>query len=134
MTDKELGRYYKLQLEIQDLEERIIEFGDGVRGMQYKEVSVSSSHPNKSIQEKKMELISTWLEKRIAAIEECLKIERYINEVEDPTVRQILRLRCIDCKTWAQIDKELHYAEDSTKKIYYRWKKSVHTCPPSNEV
>ena len=116
-------KYQYLKKEIEDLESRIIEFGTGVKSMQINEVSVSSSHKNISIQEKRMELISLWIEKRVSAIEECLKIERYIKEVSDPIIRQIMRYKFIDCKTWNNIDTLMGYAEGTSKKTYYRYKK-----------
>lgn len=122
MDEKELNKYFYLKKEIQDLENRIIEFGDGVKSMQINDVSVSSSHTNKSIQEKRLELISLWMEKRITALEECLRIERYINEVDDPIIRQIMRLRHIDCKTWNYIDTKLGYSQGGSKVTYYRYK------------
>ena len=70
-----------------------------------------------------MELISLWIEKRILAIEECLRIERFIDEVDDPIVRQIMRLRHIDCQSWNYIDTKLGYAPDSSRKAYYRYRK-----------
>lgn len=123
MDERELNKYFYLKKEIADLENRIIEFGDGVKSMQISDVSVSSSHSNKSIQEKRLELISLWIEKRMSALEECLKIERYINEVDDPIVRQIMRLRHIDCQSWNYIDTKLGYAPDSSRKAYYRYRK-----------
>lgn len=121
--NNELSRLYYLKKEIKDLEDRIIEFSDGVKSMQINEVSVSGSHKNISIQEKRMELISLWIEKRVDALEECKRIERYIEEVNDPIIRQIMRYRFIDCKTWNYIDMLMGYAEGTSKKTYYRYKK-----------
>ena len=61
MTEKDLNKYYWLKKEIEDIENRLIEFGTGVSGIRYKEVDVVSSHDNISIQEKRMELVNKLL-------------------------------------------------------------------------
>ena len=104
----ELGKLSKLKKEIEDLDMRIIEFGDGVKSTQIKEISVSSSHVNKSIQDKFMELINIWEEKRLEAIEECLKIEEYMNTIDDIDIRRIIRYRFIDMMNWEMIGEKMN--------------------------
>ena len=77
MTEKELSRYYKLKREIEDLEIRIKEFGDGVKGLQTKDVVISGGGGNISIQEKLMLLQSEYIEKRVSALEQYKEIDRY---------------------------------------------------------
>lgn len=103
MTEKELSKYYNLKQEVTDLEERIAEFGSGVRSTQIKEVSVSSSHSTKSIQETKVELVARLTEKRLSALEQYLEIERYIEDVEDAEIRNIMRYRFLDLMKWEEI-------------------------------
>lgn len=103
MTEKELSKYYNLKREVQDLEERIAEFGSGVRSTQIKEVSVSSSHSTKSIQETKVELVARLTEKRLSALEQYLEIERYIEDVDDAEIRNIMRYRFLDLLKWEEI-------------------------------
>ena len=103
MTEKELSKYYNLKREVQDLEERIAEFGSGVRSSQIKEVSVSSSHSTRSIQETKVELVAMLTEKRLSALEQYLEIERYIEDVEDAEIRNIMRYRFLDLLKWEEI-------------------------------
>ena len=124
MTERELSSFYKLKREIEDLENRIKEFGFGVSSVPIKEVNVQSSPTSESVQEKKVQLIDTWIEKRITALEKCLEIERHINEVDDPTIRQIMRLRFIDCKSWNYIDIKLGYSPGGSKVTYYRYRKN----------
>ena len=103
MSEKELSKYYNLKREVQDLEDRIKEFGSGVKSVPIKEVSVSSSHSTKSIQETKVELVSRYTEKRIEALEQYLAIERYIEGVEDVEIRNIMRYRYLDLMKWEEI-------------------------------
>ena len=103
MTEKELSKYYNLKREVQDLEERIAEFGSGVKSAQFKEVEVSRSRSTKSIQETKVELVSLLTEKRLSALEQYLEIERYIEEVDDAEIRNIMRYRYLDLIKWEDI-------------------------------
>lgn len=103
MTKDELNKYYHLKIEIEYLKQKIDEFGDGVKSQQFSEDKVSSSHKNKSIQETKVELVAILTEKRISALEEYIKIEQYIDNVDDPELRNIMRFRFLDCMDWEDI-------------------------------
>lgn len=107
MTEKELSKYYNLKREVQDLEERIAEFGSGVKSAQIKEVSVSSSHSTRSIQETKVELVAKLTEKRLSALEQYLEIERYIEDVDDVEIRNIMRYRFLDLLKWEEIAEKM---------------------------
>lgn len=121
MSEKELSKYYNLKREVQDLEERIAEFGSGVKSVPIKEVSVSSSHSTKSIQETKVELVSRYTEKRIEALEQYLAIERYIEEVEDVEIRNIMRYRFLDLMTWEDIAEKLFQDRTTISKKLRRY-------------
>lgn len=108
MDEKRLSRYYKLKCEIKDLEMRIKEFGDGVRGLQTKDVVISGSGSNTSIQEKLMLLQSQYMEKRVSALEEYIEIENYIDSVDDPEIRTMMRLRFLDLLSWEQIGQKVY--------------------------
>lgn len=123
MTEKELSKYYYLKKEVEDLEQRIKEFGDGVKSNQFKEVSVSSSHKSKSIQETKVELVGLLTEKRISALEQYLEIERYIEEVEDVEIRAIMRYRYLDLLRWEDIGAKMFQDRTSIAKKMRRYLK-----------
>lgn len=123
MNEKELSKYYNLKREVQDLEDRITEFGSGVKSTQFKEVSVSSSHSKKSIQETKVELVSLLTEKRIEALEQYLAIERYIEEVEDVEIRNIMRYRFLDLMKWEEIAEKLFQDRTTISKKVRRFLK-----------
>lgn len=123
MSEKELSKYYNLKREVQDLEDRIKEFGSGVKSVPIKEVSVSSSHSTKSIQETKVELVSRYTEKRIEALEQYLAIERYIEDVEDVEIRNIMRYRYLDLMKWEEIAEKVFQDRTTISKKVRRYLK-----------
>ena len=120
MSEKKLSQYYYLKKEVEDLENRIKEFGSGVKSVPIKEVSVSSSHKKKSIQETKVELVGLLTEKRISALEQYIEIERYIEEVDDVEIRSIMRYRYLDLMKWEEIGAKM-FQERTT--IYKKMKR-----------
>ena len=116
MSEKELSKYFYLKKEVEDLENRIKEFGNGVRSIQIKDVQVSSSHKNKSIQETKVELVARLTEKRISALEQYLEIERYIEDVDDAEIRNIMRYRYLDLMKWEDIGEKMFQDRTSVAK------------------
>lgn len=116
MTESELSQYYKLRKEVEDLEVRIKEFGEGVSGIEIKDIITQSSGKRESIQEKLMLLKDKWVEKRIRALEEYLKIESYIDSVDDPEMRTIMRLRFLDLMTWEDIGGVVHLERTTVSK------------------
>lgn len=123
MDEKELSKYYYLKKEVEDLEQRIVEFGDGIKSSQFKEISVSSSHNNKSIQETKVELVALLTEKRISALEQYLEIERYIEDVDDAEIRNIMRYRFLDLMKWEEIGEKMFQERTSVAKKLRRFLK-----------
>ena len=107
MTEKELSRYFYLKKEVKSIEDKLIEFGDGVSATSYEEKIGSSGVPS-SIQEKRSLLIEKLINARLTALEEYIKIETYINKVEDSEIRSIMILRFQELKNWEQIGYELH--------------------------
>lgn len=123
MTEKELSRYYKIRKEAEDLETRIKEFGDGVSGIQIKDIITQSSIKGSSIQERLVELKDKWYEKRISALEEYLKIENYIDGVDDPEIRLIMRMRFLDLMTWDEIGEKTYQERTTVSKKVRRFLK-----------
>lgn len=50
---------------------------------------------------------------------EIKRITKYIDGIDDPTLRHIVDLRCVDCKTWVQIGLEMKMPDTTCKSIYY---------------
>lgn len=124
MTEKELSRYYYLKQEIDNLDERIKTFGVGVSSIKPKELDIMSSPLYESIQEKIVELKDLYIQKRLEALEEYVKIERYITNIEDSEIRQIMRYRYLDLMKWDDIDFKLHNGINYSKKKYYKFLKT----------
>lgn len=121
MNEKELSNYYYLKKEIENLEERIITFGVGVSSVKIKDLNVDSSPQYKSIQDKITELKDLWMEKRVSALEEYIKIEKYILSVPDEELRLIMRYRFMDLMKWEQIGNKMGYDRTSVAKKVRGW-------------
>lgn len=120
MTEKELGRYFWLKKEVKALENQLEEFGDGVSATSYEE-KIGHSGINTSIQEKRAILIEKLINARLTALEEYIKIETYINKVEDTEIRSIMVLRFQELKNWEQIGDELHMERTTVSKKLRRY-------------
>lgn len=116
MNEKELSKFYWLNKEIKDLEERIATLDLGVSSIKYDGLSVSSSKKADSIQEKLVELKDIWMEKRVSALEEYIKIERFILSVPDEEIRLIMRYRYMDLMSWEEIGNKLGYDRTAVSK------------------
>ena len=106
MTEKELSRYYWLKKEVKNIENQLEELGYGVGSIQYGEKVETSLIPT-SIQEKRAMLIEKLINARLDALEEYIKIESYINTVQEPEIKIIMRLRFQNLKSWDEIGLEL---------------------------
>lgn len=108
MTEKELSRYYYLKREIKDLEDRLKELGVGLSAINLDKELSSGSSEHTSIQEKIAIIKDKWINARLSALEEYLKIENYIETVEEVEIRQIMRYRFLDLYDWYKIGEVLH--------------------------
>ena len=106
MTKEELSSYYNLKKEIKQIEERIKEIDDTflsanrINGMRYEK---RLSNP----QEQRMILIEKYdkrlEEKKDEALKELMKIENFIDSINDPEIRMIFRYRYIELMEWNKI-------------------------------
>ena len=125
MTEKELRRYFYLKKEVKALENQLEEFGDGVSATSYEE-KIGHSGINTSIQEKRAILIEKLINARLTALEEYIKIETYINKVEDTEIRSIMVLRFQELKNWDEIGEELHMDRTTVSKKLRRYLQVSH--------
>lgn len=116
MKEKELNKYYYLKKEVEDLEERIETYDVGVSSVRVKELNVDSSPQFISIQEKVVELKDKWMQKRVEALEEYIKIESFIDRVDDAEIRILLRYRYLDLLSWEQIGEKVFMDRTSVSK------------------
>ena len=129
MTEKELSQYFYLKKEIEDLEERIAKLGLGIGSIEIKDIPGGTKKIS-SIQEKIVELKEKWINARISALEEYLKIEKYINGIEDSELRSIFRMRYLDLKKWEEIGFKHNYDRTTiSKKVrgYIKHSHNSHT-------
>lgn len=125
MNEEQLSKFYYLKKEIKDIEERIEMFGYGVGSSKLVSVKCSSTE-NKAIQEKYQELKDLYMETRISALEEYIKIEKYISSIDDPEIRSIMRGRFLDLKTWEQLGEEFNSDRTTVSKKIRRFIKLSH--------
>lgn len=123
MTEKELSRYYWLKKEVKILENQLEEFGDGVSATSFEE-KIGSSGISISIQEKRQLIIEKLINARLSALEEYIKIETYINKVEDTTIRTIMIMRFQELKSWDEIGIELDKDRTTVAKLLRRYLKN----------
>lgn len=133
MTEKELSRYFYLKKEVKSIEDKLIEFGDGVSATSYEEKIGSSGVPS-SIQEKRSILIEKLINARLTALEEYIKIETYINKVEDSEIRSIMILRFQELKNWEQIGYELHMDRTTAMRRLRKFLKDAQNAHKSSTI
>lgn len=121
MKEKDLNKFFWLQKEIKDLEERIAILDSGVSAVKYDSLSISGSKQVSTLQEKITELKDTWMEKRVSALEEYIKIEKYILSIPDEELRLIFRYRFMDLMNWEQIGEKVGYDRTSVAKKVRGW-------------
>lgn len=121
MKEKDLNKFFWLQKEIKDLEERIAILDSGVSAVKYDSLSISGSRHISTLQERITELKETWMEKRVSALEEYIKMEKYILSIPDEELRLIFRYRFMDLMNWEQIGEKVGYDRTSVAKKVRGW-------------
>lgn len=125
MTEKELSRYFWLKKEVKILENQLEEFGSGVSAISFEE-KIGSSGLSLSIQEKRAILLEKLFNARLTALEEYIKIESYIDKVDDDEIRSIMKLRFQDLKNWDEIGEELYIDRTTAARKLRRYLKDAH--------
>lgn len=124
MTIYELSKYQKIKLELKQIKDNLKELDDTsvssseITGMPHGQGAVSN--PTESLILKKEKLQRLLEKKQDKLLDEQLKIENFLETVDDATVRIIIRSRFIDGKNWHQIGKELNFERTTP---YYHLKK-----------
>ena len=111
MTKEELSKYYYLKQEIKQIEDKIEEIDSTFMRaslINCEKFERKLSNP----QEKRMILIEKYEQKlKIAinkSIEELIKIEEFINSIEDPENRMIFRYSGIGVNSWNERSGLIH--------------------------
>ena len=129
MTVKELSQVYELQREIEIYDRRIDELRAQRTAISApafdKEPTGSHGDPSHS----KIETLTA----EIIDLEELLRLhrrqrliehqrlERYVESVDDPVVRQIIQMRFAELKSWPEVAKQMNYSVEGAKKRLYRY-------------
>lgn len=129
MNKWQLSRYYYLSLEIKDIEDRIKTLRETSVGSP-KLTGMPTSHNNINPLEKRIELIVSLTEKlenkKIKAIDEMLKIEKFLTTIEDVETRMIFNKRYIEFKTWEKIAEEMYMSERTVYRKHSSYLKRSH--------
>ena len=127
MTKEELSKYYYFKQEIKQIEDKIKEIDSTFMRaslINCEKFERKLSNP----QEKRMILIEKYEQKLEIAInksiEELIKMEEFINSIEDPENRMIFRYRYIELKSWNEISSLIHISRSA---IFERHNKILKT-------
>lgn len=116
MTKRELSKYYHLSMEIKDIEEQISEISNSLIGSPVLTGMPHGSGVSNPVEEKASLLINLKgkLEnRRSKALQELIKIETYIANIENTEIRLIFTKRYIQFKQWDDIAREMCMSESS---------------------
>lgn len=124
MTRKKLESVYWLKKELLICEERLSELQADIAlspkvldGMPYSKTN-STSNPTEEKGIKLAEESKRVRNKITEIIKTLSEIERYIEGIDDIEIRLIIELRCIQCKTWADIGNIMGYDRTTAAKKY----------------
>ena len=114
MTIQDLSKYYLIKKEVQKLKDRLTEIESTIiSSSKISDMKVDSSRNINSpveITANRIIKLKAKLEKEIAkSYDEELKLENFISDIEDKTVKLIIRLRFKDGMTWQEVADELSY-------------------------
>ena len=125
LTKRELSKYYYLSLEIKDLEERKRMLEQTSIGSAKLTGMPKAKFNNTSPTERIIELIDEIdkrLDKRkIEAMQEMIKIEKFISEIVDIETRLIFSKRYIELKGWEKIGEEMHMSKRTAQRIHKKF-------------
>lgn len=132
MTKKELNRYFWLRHEIEKQQKRLAKL-EGKRSGQNDTVgdTVRDYRSGKGIPVRiegmpsdaftlpvMIGLLEEEIKKNIEESErEIVKIETYVQSIDNPQVREIMRCRFIDCMKWEEIGVQNYMAPDHARRI-----------------
>jgi hypothetical protein len=124
MTIDELSKYYSIKIEVDQIKSNLKELdstsigSSKISGMPKGTNEVSN--PTENIAIKKLKLEEILKKKQDKLLTEQLKIENFLETIEDSNIRVIIRARFIDGKPWSVIGKELNFERTTP---YYHLKK-----------
>lgn len=128
MTKKELSQYYWLQKEIDDMERRLQILREKAVAPQSQRLTGMPGGGGGS--DKLVEAVAeiTDLEaiiaaKQIESIHQRQRIERFIHSIDDPMIRMVFTIRCIDGYSWREVAAKMGHkmSEENARQIFHRY-------------
>lgn len=129
MTKKELSRYYWLKHEIRMQRKRLCKIQnqsettvcDSVKDYRTGKgipTRIEGTAKDEYSRRAMIGLLEEEIENNIEKSEEAAEeIERYIQTVDDPRLREIMRSRFLDCMSWEKVGEANHMSPDHARKI-----------------
>ena len=113
MTIKQLSQYRHYQLEAEHLRKQLNTVSDTVSGSSPEYPYIKHTITFEGLEQKHQAQLHTAY---LQAYSEQIKLEAFIQSVDDPLVRDIIRLRFEDCLKWEQVaDRIPGYEKDSLR-------------------
>lgn len=129
MTRRELDQVRYLKLELQQEKRRLEELRlqSLCGGVDYSELIVKAGgHADRvcTIATEIAALEALIEENMHRCIAQILKVQRFIDSIDDSKMRMIVHYRCIKCKSWLQVAFAIgEYSESSVRSYYDRYLK-----------
>ncbi|MCI9640510.1 MAG: hypothetical protein HFE72_10400 [Emergencia sp.] len=134
MTKQELSRHFWLQHEVKRQEKRLArlrkkqqlireqgEVGDTVRDYKTGKgipVRIEGVPEEEFTLPLMIKLLEEEIEKNIKESQaEAVKIERYIQTIENPKIRELMRSRFLDCMSWEEVAEANFVAKDYARSL-----------------
>lgn len=134
MTKQELSRHFWLQHEVKRQEKRLAqlrkkqqlireqgEVGDTVRDYKTGKgipVRIEGIPEEEFTLPLMIKLLEEEIEKNIKESQaEAVKIERYIQTIENPKIRELMRSRFLDCMSWEEVAEANFVAKDYARSL-----------------
>lgn len=130
MTKKEVSRYYWLKHEIQTQKKRLKHLRDKKQegivadivndyrtgtGIPIKIEGVSSDEFSRPVM---IHILEEKIEKNIKESEIAMReIEEYIQTIDDPRLREVMRSRFIDCLSWEMVGRKNYISPDYARQL-----------------
>lgn len=137
MTKKELSRYYWLKHEIHMQRKRLCKIQnqseatvcDSVKDYRTGKgvlTRIEGTPQDEYSRPVMIGLLKEEIEKNIKESEKAAEdIERYIQTVADPKVREIMRSRFLDCMSWEEVGRANYVSPDHARKIVREFIKQI---------
>lgn len=130
MSREELSQIYYINKEItmwenelNALREKSLMRSKEITGMPFANTN-ETSDPTASIAIRIRDIELIIVGKRTELLIQQERITKFIMDIEDSYIRQIIKYRCVDCMKWQDIADKLHTTENAAKQMFSRFLKN----------